>query len=61
MIELMNVGKLCKNYRINTLKLNQSDVAKETGYSIENISKFECGNNNNLKIFLWYLNRGFKL
>ncbi len=57
----MNLGKLCKEYRTNKLRLTQSDVARDTGYSLENISKFECGNNNNLKIFLWYLNRGFKL
>lgn len=57
MIDLVNIGKMCKEYRLE-LGFLQSDVAKDTGYSIENVSKFENGNNNNLKIFLWYINKG---
>lgn len=51
------IGQKCKEYRQN-IGLLQTDVAKDTGYSIENISKFENGNNNNMKIFLWYLRKG---
>ena len=55
------IGRMCKKYRTEVLKVPQSIVANETGYSVENVSKFECGKTNNLKIYLWYEKRGFKL
>ena len=55
-----NIGKICKDFRMSQGYL-QSDVSKDTGYSIENISKFENGNNNNMRIFLWYLRKGLKI
>lgn len=55
-----NIGQICKDFRMSQGYL-QSDVSKDTGYSIENISKFENGNNNNMKIFLWYLRKGLKI
>lgn len=60
MQNLSLIGKKCKDFRIS-LGLLQSDVAVDTGYSIENVSKFENGNNNNMRILLWYINRGLKL
>ena len=60
MQSLSLIGKECKNFRLS-LGILQSEVARDTGYSIENVSKFENGNNNNLKIFLWYIQKGFKL
>lgn len=52
------LGNLCKRWRImNNYEL--SVVASDTGYTAENIIKFEQGKNNNLKIFLWYLEHGF--
>jgi transcriptional regulator with XRE-family HTH domain len=59
MQSLILIGKACKDYRLS-LGILQSEVAKDTGYSIENVSKFENGNNNNMKIFLWYLEKGFR-
>lgn len=59
MMNLVDLGNQCRKYR-NDLKLTQSDVAKDTGYSVDNISKFENGKTNNLKIFMWYLRRGFR-
>lgn len=58
MQSLSLIGKKCKDFRIS-IGLLQSDVAVDTGYSIENVSKFENGNNNNLKIFMWYVQKGF--
>lgn len=60
MQNLLSIGKACKDYR-TSLGILQSEVAHDTGYSIENVSKFENGNNNNMKIFLWYLHKGFKM
>lgn len=55
------VIKLCKNYRMNILKMTQSDVAKELGYTRTNISEFENGRNRNFTIFLWYIKKGLPL
>jgi transcriptional regulator with XRE-family HTH domain len=60
MQSLSLIGKACKDFRLS-LGILQSEVARDTGYSIENVSKFENGNNNNMKIFLWYLQKGFKM
>lgn len=53
-----NIGEYCKCFRINELNLTQFDVAKQLGYSKENISSFENGRNDNVVIFLWYVNKG---
>ena len=59
-MNLVDLGKQCKDFRLE-IGLLQSDVAAETGYSVENVSKFENGKNNNLKIFLWYVSKGITL
>lgn len=51
---LKKVGKICQECRKEKHKLQQ-EVAEDTGYSVENISAFENGRNDNLKIFLWYI------
>lgn len=60
MQNLSLIGKKCKDFRLS-LGILQSQVAEDTGYSIENISKFENGNNNNMKILLWYLQHGLRI
>ena len=60
MQSLSLIGKACKDFRVS-LGILQSEVAHDTGYSIENVSKFENGNNNNMKIFLWYLQKGLRI
>lgn len=56
-ISLQELGRRCKTFR-NELGLLQSDVARETGYSVENISSFETGRNDNARILLWYVKHG---
>ena len=58
-ISLREMGQCCKKYRIEQGYL-QVDVAKETGYSVENISSFETGRNDNARILLWYFTHGMK-
>ena len=58
-ISLREIGQRCKKYRIEC-GFYQMDVAKDTGYSVENISSFETGRNDNAKILLWYLSHGMK-
>lgn len=54
---LKQVGLMCKTYR-RAIGFLQRDVAADTGYSVENISAFERGRNDNLEILLWYFGKG---
>ena len=58
-ISLREMGRRCKEFRVYH-GYYQSDVAAETGYSVENISSFETGRNDNARILLWYFERGMK-
>lgn len=54
------ISYYCKRWRIvNNITLQ--DVADETGYSKDNIIKFEQGKNNNATILLFYLLKGLKI
>ena len=59
-ISLREVGRCCKQYR-KEHGFHQADVAKETGYSVENISSFETGRNDNARILLWYFEHGMQI
>lgn len=54
------MGKLCQDYR-KSINKTQADVSTDTEYSIENISGFENGRNNNLNIAMWYIYNGLPL
>lgn len=56
-LQLLYIGKRCKEYRTEK-GYYQMDVANDTGYSIENISAFENGRNDNARILLWYFSQG---
>lgn len=58
-LTLLEVGKRCKKFRIER-GYYQMDVAAETGYSVENISAFETGRNDNARILLWYFAHGME-
>ena len=51
------MGQRCKQFRVES-GFYQTDVAKDTGYSVENISSFETGRNDNARILLWYFTHG---
>ena len=55
------IGKACRRYRVEVMKISQAVVALETGYTVQHISKFERGQTNNMMIFVWYLKQGFRL
>ena len=57
---LKEVGQKCKNFRIEK-GYYQTDVARDLGYSLENISSFENGRNDNAIILLWYIKHGMTL
>lgn len=54
---LYRLGVYCGDFR-RSQGATQISVAVDTGYSVETISSFECGRNNNLTIFLWYVVHG---
>lgn len=56
-ISLREMGQRCKQFRVEH-GFYQIDVAYETGYSVENISSFENGRNDNARILLWYFVHG---
>ena len=56
-ISLLDMGRRCKQFRVEH-GFYQFDVAAETGYSVENISSFENGRNDNARILLWYFAHG---
>lgn len=56
-ISLREMGRRCKEFRIEH-GYYQTDVAADTGYSVENISSFETGRNDNARILLWYFAHG---
>lgn len=58
-LSLRDMGRRCKQFRVDR-GYYQTDVALDTGYSVENISSFETGRNDNARILLWYLERGMK-
>lgn len=56
-LSLKDVGRRCKQFRVDR-GYYQMDVATETGYSVENVSAFETGRNDNARILLWYFAHG---
>lgn len=56
-ISLREMGRRCKKFRVENGYF-QTDVAADTGYSVENISSFETGRNDNARILLWYFAHG---
>lgn len=58
-LSLREMGWRCKQFRVDR-GYYQTDVAAETGYSVENISSFETGRNDNARILLWYFEHGMK-
>lgn len=57
---LKTIGNNCREWRLKKGYL-QADVARDTKYSIENVSAFENGRNDNYRIFVWYLLKGIPL
>ena len=57
---LKTIGNNCREWRLKK-GYRQIDVARDTKYSIENVSAFENGRNDNYRIFVWYLKKGIPL
>lgn len=54
MYELKHIGQMCAKAR-REKGYTQLQVAFAVDYTPENVSAFENGRNDNMRIFLWYL------
>lgn len=54
------IGHHCQVFRKGH-GIRQSKIADELGYTISNISAFECGHNDNSVILSWYLLHGMSV
>lgn len=59
-IDLYKLGESCRFFR-KKHGYRLVDVADDIGYSQENVSAFEHGRNDNLRIFLWYVFNGYPI
>lgn len=58
---MFHVGLNCQTFRKNKTNYSQPMVAKELGFSVENISSFENSRNDNYYILIWYLQHGMTI
>lgn len=55
MFDINKIAQICKDIRINTLKMGLTEFSKENNENIKNIWAFENGKANNIKyLFLYY-------
>ena len=55
-MDVKKVGEICKNFRINVLKISLTNFAKLSGEKLQNIHAFEQGRANNIKYIYMYIN-----
>ena len=54
-MDIKKVGQVCKDYRINVLKLSLTNFAKLNNENLQNIHAFEQGRANNIKYIYMYM------
>lgn len=59
-MNMEKVGNYCKSWRIEH-GYTQGQIARDCHCSIQNVSIFEKGKNDSLRIFVWYCNHGLKV
>lgn len=53
-ILIKNVGKYCREFRINELKLSLKEFSEITGLKNKNVNAFEYGRANNIQYLFYY-------
>ena len=51
---IKNVGRYCKKFRINDLKLSLKEFSEITGLNNKNVNAFEYGRANNIQYLFYY-------
>jgi len=54
-MDIKKIGAICKDYRINVLKLSLTNFAKLNNENLQNIHAFEHGRANNIKYLYMYM------
>lgn len=54
-MDIKEVGKVCKNYRINVLNLSLTMFSRLNDENLQNIHAFEQGRANNIKYLYMYM------
>lgn len=54
-MDIKKIGAICKDYRINVLKLSLTNFAKLNNENLQNIHAFEQGRANNIKYLYMYM------
>ena len=54
MMNIKKIGAVCKDFRINVLKLSLTKFAKLNNENLQNIHAFEKGRANNIKYLYMY-------
>ena len=61
MYDIKKVTQICKEHRINNIKITQKQLAEIYDFDRTNIMNFENGRNRNLDIFLFYVDHGLDM
>lgn len=56
---VVDAARDCRKWRVEH-GYRQKDVAMDTGYTPQYISRFERGLANNMLIYRWYIERGYR-
>lgn len=54
-MDIKKLGKVCKDYRINILKVSLTNFARVNNEKLQNIHAFEQGRANNIKYIYLYM------
>lgn len=55
-MNIQEIGKVCKEFRINILELSLTNFSKQNNVNLQNIHAFENGRANNIKYIYMYIN-----
>lgn len=55
-MDIKEIGKICKQFRIDDLDISLTNFAKLNNENLQNIHAFEQGRANNIKYIYMYLN-----
>lgn len=54
-MDIKKIGSICREYRLNVLKLSLTNFAKLNNENLQNIHAFEKGRANNIKYLYMYM------
>lgn len=58
--EYVDIGNKCREFRKNSLKMTQEEVAFEAAVSPSTVSNFESGKHGSFEVLAFYVLKGFK-